>query len=277
MDTLIKIGDFAKLNNISIQTLRYYESIELLLPVKVDKLTNYRYYDIMQSTIVDSIQFLKSFNFSLEEIKNILDKNNSVDRLNEKVKQKHLELSAEKKEIEEKMRLIQSFKETNRIYQQKSQRKSFEVATLPKRDILTFPISKNIYEMTLLEYEMHLRQFKQSLVAHHIPAYQFNRVGSIMAQDNFRQESLDSRTMFIFCDKQLSHLENFTSLPRQKYAIHYCDAFEKEADEILVLKEKLEEQNLQIAGDYICEVVYEIPHSNQLSRNMFIRMQIPVY
>ncbi|MGX6977952.1 MerR family transcriptional regulator [Vagococcus elongatus] len=277
MNTLIKIGDFAQLNNIPIQTLRYYESIELLLPAKVDKLTNYRYYDVMQSTIVDSIQFLKSFNFSLEEIKNILDQENTVDTLNEKVEQKYLELSAEKKSIEEKMRLIQSFKETNHIYQQKSQQKSFEVTILPKRDILTFPISKNIYEMDLLEYELHLRQFKQSLVAHHIPVYQFNRVGSIMAQENFRQEELDSRTMFIFCDKHLSHLENFTTLPRQQYAIHYCEAFEEETSEILVLKKMLEERNLQVAGDYICEVVYEIPHSNQLSRNMFIRMQVPVF
>lgn len=68
MNDLIKIGEFAKLNHISIQTLRYYEKIGLIEPIKIDELTNYRYYNLMQSAILDMILFLKDLDFSLIEI-----------------------------------------------------------------------------------------------------------------------------------------------------------------------------------------------------------------
>lgn len=35
-------------------------------------------------------------------------------------------------------------------------------------------------------------------------------------------------------------------------------------------------QGLQVMGDYICEVIYEVPKLNDNQRNMFIRMQVLV-
>ncbi|ANB57352.1 merR regulatory family protein [Anoxybacillus sp. B7M1] len=36
---MFKIGEFAKLNKVSVQTLRYYDEIGLLKPIKVDAQT----------------------------------------------------------------------------------------------------------------------------------------------------------------------------------------------------------------------------------------------
>lgn len=64
-----KIGDFAKLLNTSVRTLRYYNSLGLLIPVEIDVFTGYRYYDDKQINDFNKIKLLQEAGFSLEEIK----------------------------------------------------------------------------------------------------------------------------------------------------------------------------------------------------------------
>jgi hypothetical protein len=40
---MFKIGEFSKLSNISVRSLRHYESLGLLLPRKTDPVSGYRY------------------------------------------------------------------------------------------------------------------------------------------------------------------------------------------------------------------------------------------
>ncbi|MEG0384268.1 MAG: MerR family transcriptional regulator [Solibacillus sp.] len=69
MELYYSIGEVAKLTNISIQTLRYYDQIGLFKPSYVDKKTNYRYYKDSQLYYLDIIKSLKYVGTSLEEIK----------------------------------------------------------------------------------------------------------------------------------------------------------------------------------------------------------------
>ncbi len=71
---LLPIGKMAALNHITVQTSGHYDKIDLLKPLRVDEETNYRYYDIKQSAILDMIQYMKSFGMSLEQIQEQLDK-----------------------------------------------------------------------------------------------------------------------------------------------------------------------------------------------------------
>lgn len=63
-----KIGEFSKLCQVTVKTLRYYEEIGLLVPTEVDKWTGYRYYDIGLLRQMTKIAYLKRIGFSLEEI-----------------------------------------------------------------------------------------------------------------------------------------------------------------------------------------------------------------
>ncbi len=76
----MKIGDFAKACGISVSALRYYDSQGLLSPVYTDIFTGYRYYDESQIEFCKTIGILKSANFSLSEIKQILQSNNADER-----------------------------------------------------------------------------------------------------------------------------------------------------------------------------------------------------
>ena len=66
------INEFAKLCSCKTQTLRYYDSIDLLKPVKVDKYTGYRYYEPEQALQFVKIKKLQEASFSINEIKELL-------------------------------------------------------------------------------------------------------------------------------------------------------------------------------------------------------------
>ena len=120
MDQLIKIGDFAKLNHISVQTLRYYEKIGLIYPVKIDEISHYRYYDLMQSAILDMILFLKGLDFSLEEIKVILEEHDNLDFLQEKLLEQQVALEKKSLEVQLKISQMELFREATDIYDNQS-------------------------------------------------------------------------------------------------------------------------------------------------------------
>lgn len=70
---MLSIGEFSNICKVSAKTLRYYAEIGLIHPEVIDPENGYRYYSINQLETMLFINRLKSYNFSLEEIKAILD------------------------------------------------------------------------------------------------------------------------------------------------------------------------------------------------------------
>ncbi len=69
---MLKIGDFAKLTRLSVQTLRYYDELGLLKPVDVDRYSGYRYYAYEQLPRLNRILALKDLGLSLEQVAQLL-------------------------------------------------------------------------------------------------------------------------------------------------------------------------------------------------------------
>ncbi len=67
---LYTTGEFAKRANISVRTIRYYDSIGLLKPSVISD-SNYRYYTDSDFAMLQRILVLKSLDFSLEDISTI--------------------------------------------------------------------------------------------------------------------------------------------------------------------------------------------------------------
>ena len=68
---MIKIGDFAKICNVSTQTLRYYDTEGILKPDITDSSSGYRFYSVEAVEKYKQILFYKNLGFSLDEIKKI--------------------------------------------------------------------------------------------------------------------------------------------------------------------------------------------------------------
>lgn len=69
----LKIGEFSKLNQVTVKTLRLYEQIGLLIPCQKDEWTGYRYYNIDQMKTMTKIVCFKRLGFSLDEIRDMFD------------------------------------------------------------------------------------------------------------------------------------------------------------------------------------------------------------
>lgn len=94
---MLSIGEFSNICKVSTKTLRYYAEIGLLEPSEVNPENGYRYYSIEQLEKMLFINRLKSYSFSLDEIKTILQ--------SEKMQDDNLYLAFihKKKEIEKQV------------------------------------------------------------------------------------------------------------------------------------------------------------------------------
>ena len=70
---LMRIGEIAAFYNISVKAMRVYEKMGIIKPVKIDGITNYRYYAADQVQQLDALLELKELGFSLVEIKKLLE------------------------------------------------------------------------------------------------------------------------------------------------------------------------------------------------------------
>jgi DNA-binding transcriptional MerR regulator len=78
---MFKIGDFSRIARVSGRLLRYYDSIGLLSPQRIDPATGYRYYTAGQLGRLNRILALKELGLSLEQVATLLDGKISVDEI----------------------------------------------------------------------------------------------------------------------------------------------------------------------------------------------------
>jgi DNA-binding transcriptional MerR regulator len=69
---MYQIGEFSKINKITVKTLRYYDRVGLLKPAFVDDDNGYRYYSSEQLPIIHKIIALRQMDFSINEILDLL-------------------------------------------------------------------------------------------------------------------------------------------------------------------------------------------------------------
>ena len=97
-NTLIPIGKMAKANNVSIATLRLYDEIGLIKPVFIDPQTNYRYYDVNQTSRLDLIRYMRDMGMSIKDISLLLEKEDIV-LIEEKLVERSIQIRNEIKAL----------------------------------------------------------------------------------------------------------------------------------------------------------------------------------
>lgn len=75
MEGYFTISEFAKLRNININSLRYYEKIGVLFPAHIDPSTKYRYYSAEQLLILDTLPWCIDIGIPLKDLKQYQDHN----------------------------------------------------------------------------------------------------------------------------------------------------------------------------------------------------------
>ncbi len=73
MNNFLSIGELAKLRNINVQSLRYYEKLGILVPTYINPESGYRYYSLDQIMILDTIILCIDLGIPLKDLKNYVN------------------------------------------------------------------------------------------------------------------------------------------------------------------------------------------------------------
>ena len=105
---MLKIGEFAWLSQITVETLRYYDRIGLLKPVHLDPFTGYRYYSLDQLARLNRILALKDLGLSLENIAEILEQKISTSEIRAILELKQTELKEEIEDVQRRLARVEA-------------------------------------------------------------------------------------------------------------------------------------------------------------------------
>jgi DNA-binding transcriptional MerR regulator/predicted transcriptional regulator YdeE len=100
---MIKIGEFSKLVQVPVPTLRYYDQVGLLKPIEVDRFSGYRYYSASQLPRLHRILALKGLGFSLEEIGVVLAEGPSPEQMRGMLRLRHAQISDQLVEMQNQL------------------------------------------------------------------------------------------------------------------------------------------------------------------------------
>ncbi|MCX6048559.1 MAG: MerR family transcriptional regulator [Chloroflexi bacterium] len=100
---MIKIGEFSKVVQVPVATLRYYDQVGLLKPIEVDRFTGYRYYSASQLPRLHRILALKGLGFSLEQIGLVLAEGLTPEQMRGMLRLRHAQISQQLAEVQSQL------------------------------------------------------------------------------------------------------------------------------------------------------------------------------
>ena len=120
----LRIGNFARIGQVTVQTLRHYDDMGLLQPVEVDALTGYRYYTLDQLPRLHRILALKDLGFSLEQVAHLLEDNLSPAEFRGMLRLKKSELH---QQVQEHLDRLERLEARLSMIEQENQLPNYEV------------------------------------------------------------------------------------------------------------------------------------------------------
>jgi DNA-binding transcriptional MerR regulator len=265
----------ARMNNISKQTLRFYDKIKLLTPDTVDETNGYRYYSISQSAYLDMIQYMKSLGIKLNDIKRQLElKDPSL--IKTILRKKSDQINTEIRGLKQQKRAIERTLQSYQHYETSPPDGTIILEYIPARSIYYINAGINFYDYSIDVYEKMLRKLKENLISDKLPQIYFCNAGTILRQKSLKQHEFYSSEIFVLVDREFVADQLTVSIPANTYLCIYCNEFDKEKEYITRLLDTIDKEGYRIIGDYICEVIAEFPLLERKKRGMFLRLQIPI-
>ena len=270
----LSIGQMARLNGVSEQALRLYDKVGLFSPMYRDRENGYRYYDIRQSAQLDMIQHQKALGMSLKDIREQM-KHFDPDMLRNILYRNLDAIDQKAQELMYRRRAIERTLESYEWYENAPPDGTIVLEYIPRRLTYMTDSGVNFYDYGIDVYEKILRELKKNLIANQLSPIYFYNAGTVMKKEALLAGRFCSTEIFVLVDKGFVKESLITQIPASTYLCIYCNSFDKEKDYIERLLEEIRTREYRITGDYICEVVAEVPMDMQ-ERGMFLRLQVPV-
>lgn len=274
-NVMMKIGEMAEFNRVSIPTLRLYDKLGILKPCYTDPNTNYRYYSIYQKARLDMIQYMKELGMSLSEIKRILE-TGDINLIEDTLISKKQQVKAQISHLEMRLSALSRTIESVERFRKAPVCGMITVEYISHRQIYSMYTDVNFYDYDISMYERILSKLKDNILEHKLPQIYYCNAGTILPKENFLAKRFVSHEIFIFVDDDFPIPESIKRIDGGMYACIYLDSFDEEPEYAGRLLDYCNENSYTICGDYICEVLTEFNVFNSQKRSMFLRLQVPL-
>ena len=275
-DHLLSIGEMAEANRVSIATLRLYDRMGLLKPSYRDAESNYRYYDIRQTSRLDIIRYLQNLGMSLAEIQALLEKEDII-LIEQKLIERNNQIHQQMRDLEAMHEAVERAIQSIERYRKSPASGTISLEFIDQRHILYIPCQENFYDGGVVAYEKAVRELRRELMRRNVPQLLSYSLGTSVKREDFQRQVLTADKIFIFGDKHLrDYGENFQVIESGMFACLYLDDFDQEAEGARKLLAYCQANRYTPSGDYLCEEMTELNLFDHRKRNMFIRLQVPV-
>lgn len=268
MKKRMTIGEYAKLRQVSTETLRHYDRIDLFKPIEIDPKNGYRYYSVTQDEKLGTIRELQHLGMSITEIKAYFDDRNLSQSLSllKEVSRKLKDRISSLQALE--INLSRRIKHLEKV-SKKDDFESVKVKDFQERLIIhkNEKISDDVgFSYALIELEKALMEST--------PLIASNRIGVLIDQN-----AIDFKNVipFIFVneenkiDSQLIHI-----IPKGKYACKYHQGdYRGGIKEIESMKKWLSARNFVISGPILQITQVDISVTDRIEEGLF-EIQIPI-
>lgn len=112
---MYKIGEFSKITNLTVKTLRYYDEQNILTPSYRNEENAYRFYDKNDFKKAELIILLRSFGFSISEIKDVLSNHESSSDLSYFLEEKRKMIENKIQEEKSLLKRLDLYIKTNQM------------------------------------------------------------------------------------------------------------------------------------------------------------------
>ena len=269
MKELFSIGEMAKLFDIRIGTLRYYDDIGLLKPELKDENSGYRYYSAKEFERLNTIKYLRALGMPLKEIEKFFEEKDTktLKELLEKqqriIKDKIKDLMTIEKKIEN--RLIQLENSLNSEFDRIDERYINERKIIMLRKEI--PVSDD------LEYSLRELERFNNLE----PVMFLGKVGVAVTQKNMEQMNFKSfSSIFVFLEEGDTFAEETETLKESLYlTLRFSGTHTKSDFYYKKLLKYMKERGYSLNGDSVEIALIDLGITNDTAK-FVTELQIPV-
>ncbi|HYE12413.1 MAG TPA: MerR family DNA-binding transcriptional regulator [Patescibacteria group bacterium] len=262
------IGELSKLFNISTDTLRHYDRIDLLKP-DYDDGSSYRYYSIRNFFKLSRILFFKSLDISLENIKKYMNnknRNNLLSLLKEKEEEIDIKIHTLinlKKKIQTKLELLESIN---------SELDQVKIKKIPERVGVFLDMNDIGNDSEIVQ------AFKKNEEFLKISSWLIEgQIYTSLSKENMEKRILNKFRYFIeIVSLDLIPYNQMSVIPENEYAcIAFLGPYKEMGKHYKLLIKWIDENGYRIAGDSIEKNIVDYGFSDSESEYIS-EIQIPI-
>lgn len=246
MGEYLSIGQMAKLNNVSVQSLRHYEKLGLMVPSYINHDTGYRYYSMKDFATIDLIKQCKAMGLSLEEIKDVISNYTSLESILDILGNQKKLINEKIKELEIIKHKITSLENKIGISLENGINEVF-VKHNEERTCLQFNYTDRYTE----EFEINLRKALLEAEKNYENA-NAEILFTISYEDMKSSDEVVYKNVMLNLGEGMNYKgEKITYIPEGNYlTMYFDDAYRDSQKYYKIIMEYIEKNNIKTKGDF---------------------------